>query len=92
MNTLKLLENIDIVNNVLIFACPHCNLFIEVLLKDVACAIFRHGTFISTGEPINPHASKKICDSLVTRGEIYGCGKPFRVDLIKKLVTMCDYI
>ena len=45
-------------------------------------------------EQINPHASKDICDALIEKKLIYGCGKPFQ--LIKnnnKLeAVICNYI
>ena len=76
----------------MIFNCPHCNLLIEVLTKDIACGIFRHGTFISNGNQMDPNSNKQLCDTMVQEQKIYGCGKPFRIDLNSKEVTICDYI
>jgi hypothetical protein len=41
-----------------------------------------------------PHASKEECEKAYTNGDIYGCGKPFRIDMIdeKWIATECDYI
>ena len=43
----------------------------------------------STGEQIDPHLPKKHCDRLVDHGEIYGCGKPFRVEPQKDDTLLC---
>ena len=79
-------------NDVLIFSCPHCQDQVIVRLQDVNCKIFRHGIKKSNYEQINPHATKELCDSLVERGEIYGCGKPFKLSDDLTQVEMCDYI
>lgn len=79
-------------NNLLIFNCPHCKQQIIVKLEETNCKIFRHGVMKINFEQINPHATKELCDSLVERDLIYGCGKPFKIsdDLLK--VETCDYI
>ena len=63
--------------------------------KDIACAIFRHGVFKKNGKQINPHAPKKVCDRLFTKGLIYGCGKPFKLikDTSGNYITIiCGYV
>ena len=75
-----------------IVQCPHCQEFIEIL--EINCAIFRHAIFIATGQQIDPHTSKELCEQYIKDEIIYGCGKPFRV-IIKDsmLVTeFCEYI
>ena len=72
--------------------CPHCNITIEVL--ELNCQIFRCGTYKNNLEQINPHMPKIECDRLTYESLIYGCGKPFRVDINNgELVSsICDYI
>jgi hypothetical protein len=76
----------------IIVTCPHC---LElVLIAELNCHIFRHGTFIANGQQVNPHATKEVCDYFVTNDMIYGCGKPFRV--IKEanetfVAIVCEY-
>lgn len=70
--------------------CPHCGGV--VVIEAVNCGIFRHGTFKASGRQIPPHARKAECDRWAERGEIYGCGKPFRVSRDVSGATMCDYI
>jgi hypothetical protein len=75
--------------------CPHCQGMIIVLPNELNCRIFRHGVYISNGEPIPPHASKEECDRLVSENMIHGCGKPFRVIQQvdgSELAVECDYI
>ena len=85
------------------FACPHCELFIEVERGQVNCRIFRHAYFfvrdergmIRLTEQLNPHAPKEICERLIKEGRIYGCGKPFEMQPIaenKYIVKSCEYI
>ncbi len=68
--------------------CPHCNG--TVIIEKMNCAIFRHGIFKASGKQIPPHSSKEDCDAWVKKDEIYGCGKPFKVEGGKAVV--CDYI
>lgn len=83
-------------NDIIIISCPHCQNFIEVRLKYINCAIFRHGVFKDTGRQIEPHAPKHVCDNLVEKNLIYGCGKPFKLWYNKHqqrfFTTKCDYI
>lgn len=57
--------------------CPHCNTW--VLIEEINCGIFRHGVNKQTGFQIPPHLDKESCDRLFSLGEIYGCGKPFKI-------------
>jgi DNA-directed RNA polymerase subunit RPC12/RpoP len=59
-------------------SCPHCNITIEII--ELNCRIFRCGILKSTGQQIDPHLAKEHCDRLFEKGEIHGCGKPFKVD------------
>jgi len=86
------------------FRCPHCDNAIVVEKDFIACHIFRHGNYITKkdalgravgfGEFIPPHAPKHICDELVARGAIVGCGKPLQMYQQdgEYYVRACDYI
>jgi len=78
---------IDIIIN-----CPHCNE--PILIEELNCKIFRHGVLKSTNQQINPHLSKSECDNLILNDLIYGCGKPFIINIIDNnyKVEICDYI
>ena len=74
-------------------SCPHCNIMIEVI--ELNCRIFRCGIMKNTYVQIDPHLSKVLCDKLFETGEIYGCGKPFRVDISTDgtpVCHICEYI
>lgn len=75
-----------------IVICPHCNLFIEIL--ELNCKIFRHGIYKNNNQQIPPHAKKDECDYLFTNNLIYGCGKPFKIEIIdnKFIAINCEYI
>jgi hypothetical protein len=79
-------------NNVII--CPHCNEFI--IIEELNCCIFRHGTYKTNGNQIDPHLPKTQCDYLFQQNLIFGCGKPFQIikdennNIIR--VEICDYI
>jgi hypothetical protein len=54
-----------------------------------------YGRAIAYGESINPHAPKNICDQLVSRELIVGCGKPLQMYKNSEgeyYVRICDYI
>jgi len=78
--------------------CPHC--IKPVLIEQINCAIFRHGTLKSNGLQIDPHASKELCDFYVQKDLINGCGKPFKIILNpnsknnddKFIAIICDYV
>lgn len=79
-----------------IFACPHCELPVQVLENEVNCQIFRHGVMKSTNSQVNPHASKEHCDRLVEQDLVYGCCKPFKLirgqNGVVEYAECCDYI
>ena len=80
--------------------CPHCNDMMELIKEQINCAIYRHGVYKDTGQQIDPHASKEVCDDLVKKGLIWGCGKPFKLFQNKNptngntvyYVERCEYI
>lgn len=82
----------------IIIQCPHCKEF--VIIEQVNCAIFRHGSLRSTGTQINPHLPKNMCDKYIDLNLIYGCGKPFKIVLKDSSnnsintydAEICDYI
>lgn len=80
-----------------IVICPHCN--DPVLISKIRCGVFRHGSYKNTNKPINAHTNKQKCDELIRNNKIYGCGKPFRLNVIQNEnesptieVQVCDYI
>lgn len=68
--------------------CPTCREL--VIIEKINCGIFRHGVNKKTGKQINPHLEKTKCESLVSKGKIFGCGKPFRI--VDNEAVVCDYI
>lgn len=75
-----------------VIMCPHCGE--SILIEKLNCGIFRHGVIKETGKQVDPHASKTVCDELVAKNLIYGCGKPFQI-LVREgqyIVLLCDYI
>ena len=72
-------------------ACPHCQGSVIVAKTELACRIFRHGIIKETGQQMDPHTPKSICEDLVSQDKIRGCGKPFQVDECNNTV-ICDYI
>jgi hypothetical protein len=87
-------------NEEFIIQCPHCDMCIEVVKLN--CRIFRHGVYKRTGKQIPPHLDKPTCDRLFETGQIYGCGKPFKIEevnhsdlnlnALKLQAFKCDYI
>jgi hypothetical protein len=84
-------------NPIININCPHqeCGLPVIIDPKEINCAIFRHGVLKSNGVQMPPHLEKRICDELVRRNLIYGCGKPFQ--LVKNnnnviVPVICGYI
>ena len=69
--------------------CPHCK--ITIIVEALNCRIFRCGIKKSNGTQIDPHLNQASCEFLYNNGLIYGCGKPFRVDMSGNPVP-CDYI
>jgi len=76
----------------LIVKCPKCCQ--EIIIEEINCRIFRHAIFKSTGEQMNPHASKTECDEAVVKDIVYGCAAPFIIDLSGNewVASSCDYI
>ncbi len=77
--------------NEICVTCPHCNG--TRIIIEANCCIFRDAVYIS-GEQISPHTPKHICDELTERGDIYGCGKPFKIVKTEDgwKTEKCDYI
>lgn len=71
--------------------CPHCLGGVIIHPSEKNCAIFRHGTFRNSGEPIPPHATKAEIDVWLETNAIYGCGGPFRLTS-DTTAEKCDYI
>ena len=82
--------------DVYIFKCPNCSDYIIVAENELNCKIFRHGVYKDTNnfDQMDPHSSKKVCDTVVENDKIYGCGKPFCVKTIegKLFADVCGYI
>ena len=84
--------------------CPHCGGMVHIPATQINCNVFRHAFFKSTGLQIDPHTPKLECDRLLHEDLIWGCGKPFRLELeleqnraqdqIEKTyhATKCEYI
>ena len=71
-----------------ILPCPHCDIMIEVI--EINCAIFRCGIYKDTGQQVEPHLSKYLCDALKENDKIWGCGKPFQ--LVNGQLVKCEYL
>lgn len=75
--------------------CPYCKGLIEVLKKELNCKIFRHGVYKSSMQQINPHEAKGVCDTIKKEDKIFGCGKPFQVDVLENgiaYIKKCGYL
>ena len=59
--------------------CPHCHGWIVVSQAELNCRIFRHAVYAANMQPLNPHAPKHVCESLLASGVLLGCARPFRV-------------
>lgn len=64
-------------NDLFTVVCPHCYQEVIIQENEINCAVFRHGIMKSNYQQIPPHAPKDVCDMLVKKDLIYGCGKPF---------------
>jgi hypothetical protein len=73
-----------------LFACPHCEMLIQVPRDGLNCQIFRHGSYKINNEQIPPHLPRDECNRLIGADLIYGCGKPFTYNGI--VAAICDYI
>jgi hypothetical protein len=80
-----------------IFICLHCGGKFVINENDFNCRILRHAVYKDTLKEINPHMSKEECESLIKKGQVYGCAKPLRIlpcinnDGNYEL-EICDYI
>jgi hypothetical protein len=70
----------------IIVTCPHCNDI--VLIKKLNC-IFKNNF-----KQLHPHTPKYKCDIFYKKGLIFGCGKPFMVNIENNKYSsiICDYI
>lgn len=90
------MSNEHIIN--IVVECPHCKF--PVIIEQLNCRIFRHAIFKNTGNQIDPHTNKQLCDEYIEKNLIYGCGNPFKViDNVnaknnddKFIAIICDYI
>ena len=75
-----------------VVTCPNC--LEQVLIEEINCRIFRHAVSKETGEQMPPHSPKSECDEAVEKGSVYGCAKPFILDLSGNIwvAVCCDYI
>ena len=62
-----------------IFTCIHCKEPFVIAHKDFNCQILRHGVYRHNLQPINPHASKEECETLIHDGLIFGCAGPLQI-------------
>ena len=90
-------DNIDRDEDLIIVECPHCGGTVIIHKQDLNCKIFRHGTYKRGGQQIPSHASKSQCDMLYNGGHIYGCARPFKIEIktednISYIAVECDYI
>lgn len=86
----------------IIVNCPHCNDIVFILKNEINCNVFRHGVIKTTMKQIDPHSPKDLCDAMFNNEEIYGCGKPFKLELTSRndisnkdnqyYAVICDYI
>lgn len=78
----------------IVIICPHCK--DPVLIQQMNCGIFRHGSYKHNGQQIDPHANKDVCDQLLANNLIFGCGKPFQILYQESdgsfQIAICDYI
>lgn len=72
--------------------CPHCKLWMEIV--QINCGIFRHAIYKNNYQQINPHASKELCNQVLSNNLVYGCAKPFRIEKINNqyIAVICEYI
>lgn len=75
----------------MIVDCPNCGQ--SVIITKLNCKIFIHAVFKDTGKQINPHTRKNKCEKLLKENKIYGCGKPFKINVVdrKYIPEVCDY-
>ena len=85
-------NKITLDNNYYVYKCPHCGIQCITAINEVNCKIFRCGIFKETYNQINPHATKPECDAYVLQNRIYGCAKPYIIDINNMLIFPCDYV
>ena len=83
--------------DVYIFKCPNCSDYIIVAENELNCKIFRHGVYKDTNnfDQMDPHSSKKVCDTVVENDKItvnvigirYELNDPY-ICVISKLVSI----
>jgi len=66
-------------NDDYVFTCLHCDEPFIIHHNDFNCKILRHGVYKHNLQPINPHATKSECETLVSSGQIYGCAGPLMI-------------
>lgn len=62
-----------------IVLCPHCG--DSIIIEQINCRIFRHAVYKTTGEQMDPHICKEVCEKARMDGVIYGCARPFLLDV-----------
>jgi len=83
-------EKVNEMNDYLIINCPHCNLDVFIHKNEINCRIFRHAVY-KNGDQVNPHLDQISCEKLVESDQVYGCCKPFLLNVDNK-PEICDYI
>jgi hypothetical protein len=63
----------------------------SIYIEELNCKIFRCGIYKNNFEQIDPHLNKEECDRLYNNGLIYGCSKPFMVNITIKNDNNVDY-
>jgi hypothetical protein len=79
-------------DNDLTLVCPNCYGTVIVNKLDTNCCIFRHGIWKSNNTQVDPHATEAVCMNAVKNDLIFGCGRPFRLDLKTMTTMVCDYL
>ena len=77
----------------MIICCPHCKDYIEI--EKINCGIFRHGVLKSNGKQIDPHSPEELCIFYIQNNKIFGCGKPFQINVLPDdnyEIVICAYI
>lgn len=72
-----------------IVLCPHYG--DSIIIEQINCRIFRHAIYKTTGEQMDPHASKEVCEKARMDGVIYGCARPFLLEA-SGCAIICEYI
>jgi hypothetical protein len=87
------MQEVKVIEDIIVFDCPHCKQEIMVFIKEINCKIFRHAVFKNNFEQINPHLPFDDCNELVKKDLVFGCAKPFELFLInnKYYVNKCEY-